>query len=94
MHAGQRLREHSDELMEPVKETALAAAHEVRDELKEPVANAVELVKGTAQDAVSTTTEHAQHDGRETADGLRQAGHDTTAKVRNAPRTQPPPAQG
>ncbi|MEU9028180.1 DUF3618 domain-containing protein [Streptomyces sp. NPDC048383] len=93
-HAGQRLREHSDELLEPVKQTALDAAHEVRDELKEPVAQAVESVKGTAQDAVSTTTDHAQQAGRETADGLRQAGQDTAAEVRSDPRTQSPPGQG
>ncbi|WP_327732766.1 DUF3618 domain-containing protein [Streptomyces nojiriensis] len=38
--AGQQLREHSDELLEPVKQTAIHAAEEVRDELKEPVAEA------------------------------------------------------
>ncbi|MFF2306070.1 DUF3618 domain-containing protein [Streptomyces sp. NPDC058128] len=92
-HAGHRLREHSDELLEPVKQTALDAAHEVRDELKEPVAHAVESVKDTAQGAVSTTTDHAQQAGRETADGLRQAGQDTATEVRNAPRTPGSPAQ-
>lgn len=93
-HAGQRLREHSDELLEPVKQTVLDAAHEVRDELKEPVAQAVESVKGTAQDAVSTTTEHAQQASHETVDGLRQTGQDTATEIRHNPRTQPPPAQG
>ncbi|MEV4940702.1 DUF3618 domain-containing protein [Streptomyces zaomyceticus] len=93
-HAGHRLRAHSDELLEPVKQTALDAAHEVRDELKEPVAHAVESVKDTAQDAVSTTADHAQQAGRETADGLRQAGQDTAAEVRNDPRTPGSPTQG
>ncbi|MFD3543947.1 DUF3618 domain-containing protein [Streptomyces sp. NPDC058662] len=89
--AGQRLREHSDELLEPVKQTAVQAAQEVRDELREPVAGAVESVKGTAQDAVSTTTEHAQHAGRETADELRRVGQDTAAEVREDPGARRPP---
>lgn len=41
-YAWHHLREHSDELLEPVKQNALDAAEEVRDELKEPVAHAVE----------------------------------------------------
>ncbi|MGW7102372.1 DUF3618 domain-containing protein [Streptomyces sp. NPDC054838] len=89
-HAGQRLREHSDDLLEPVKQTALDATHEIRDELKEPVAQAVESVKGTAQEAVTTTTEHAQHAGQETADELRQTGQETVAEVRDDSSTQPP----
>lgn len=88
--AGRQLREHSDDLLEPVKQTALHAAQEVRDELKEPVAEAVEAVKGTAQEAVTTTTEHAQTAGQETADGLRQAGRDTAAEVRHDPGAQRP----
>ncbi|MFJ9596753.1 DUF3618 domain-containing protein [Streptomyces virginiae] len=93
-HAGRRLREHSEDLLEPVKQTALDAAHEVRDELQEPVAHAVEAIKDKAQEAVSTTGEHAQHAGHETAEGLRRAGQDTAAEVRNDPRTRRPPAQG
>ncbi|WP_404961623.1 DUF3618 domain-containing protein [Streptomyces sp. 147326] len=90
--AGQQLREHSDELLEPVKQTALHAAQEVREELKEPVAEAVESVKDTAQEAVSTTTEHAQNAGQETADELRQVGRDTAAEARRDPGAQRPPA--
>ncbi len=90
--AGQQLREHSDELLEPVKQTALDAAQEVRDELREPVADAVESVKDTAQEAVSTTTEHAQNAGHETADELRQVGRETAAEVRTDPGAQRPPA--
>ncbi|MFG2749508.1 DUF3618 domain-containing protein [Streptomyces xanthophaeus] len=91
-HAGQQLREHSDALLEPVKQTALHAAQEVREELKEPVASAVESVKDTAQEAVSTTTEHMQDAGHETADELRQVGRETATEVRNDPGVQRPPA--
>ncbi|MFD5932472.1 DUF3618 domain-containing protein [Streptomyces sp. NPDC060333] len=90
-HAGQQLKAHSEELLEPVKQTALQAAQEVREDLKEPVAEAIESVKGTAQEAVSTTTEHAQTAGQETADGLRQVGQDTAAQVRHEQGTQRPP---
>ncbi|MGW5849112.1 DUF3618 domain-containing protein [Streptomyces sp. NPDC055254] len=89
--AGQHLRDHSDELLEPVKQTAVQAAQEVRDELKEPVADAVESVKGTAQEAVSTTQEHAQTAGQETAGELRQVGRDTAAEVRENPGAHRPP---
>ncbi|MEU3723941.1 DUF3618 domain-containing protein [Streptomyces sp. NPDC031705] len=81
--AGQQLRDHSDQLLEPVKQTAVEAVQEVRDELREPVAEAVDSVKGTAQEAVTTTTEHAQSAGQETAAGLRQVGQDTAAEVRD-----------
>ncbi|MEV8533229.1 DUF3618 domain-containing protein [Streptomyces sp. NPDC051211] len=91
--AGQQLREHSDELLEPVKQTALQAAQEVREELKEPAAEAVESVKSTAEEAVAATTEHAQSAGQETADGLRQVGRDTADEVRETPGTPRPPVQ-
>ncbi|MFE5488937.1 DUF3618 domain-containing protein [Streptomyces virginiae] len=90
--AGQRLREHSDQLLEPVKQTALDAAQEVREELKEPLQEAVDSVKDTAQEAVSTTTEHAQSAGRETADELREVGRETAAEIRTDPGAQRPPA--
>ncbi|MET9469031.1 DUF3618 domain-containing protein [Streptomyces sp. NPDC006544] len=83
--AGQQLRDHSEELLEPVKQTAVQAAGEVRDELKEPAVQAVESVRSSAEDAVSTTTEHARNAGRETAEGLREVGHATAAEVRRAP---------
>ncbi|OKK21915.1 hypothetical protein AMK16_01280 [Streptomyces sp. CB00455] len=91
--AGRHLREHSDELLEPVKQTALQAAQEVREELKEPVGEAVESVKGTAQEAVATTSEHAQNAGQDTAEGLRQVGKDTVGEVRGAPGAQQPPTR-
>ncbi|MET9958121.1 DUF3618 domain-containing protein [Streptomyces sp. NPDC006326] len=93
--AGAQLREHSDELLEPVKQTAMQAAQEVREELKEPAAQAVESVKSTAQEAVATTTDHAQSAGQETADELRQVSRDTADEVRHtpAPGTQRPPGQ-
>jgi gas vesicle protein len=88
--AGQQLRDHADDVLEPVKQTAVQAAQEVRDELREPVADAVQSVKGTAQEAVSTTTRHAQQAGSETADGLRQVGRDTAEEVRHDPGAQRP----
>ncbi|MEU4358279.1 DUF3618 domain-containing protein [Streptomyces virginiae] len=89
--AGRQLREHSDELLEPVKETALHAAQEVRDELKEPVEGAVGSVKDTAQEAAATTAGHAQSAGRETADELREVGRETAAEIRTDPGAQRPP---
>ncbi|MFD3547940.1 DUF3618 domain-containing protein [Streptomyces sp. NPDC058655] len=90
--AGRQLREHSDELIEPVRQTAVQAAQEVREELKEPAAHAVESVRSTAQEAVSATTEHAQNAGQQTADGLREVGHDTADEVRGNSGGQRPPA--
>ncbi|MBT2467472.1 DUF3618 domain-containing protein [Streptomyces sp. ISL-66] len=91
--AGQQLREHSEELLEPVKQTALHAAQEVREELREPAAQAVESVKSTAREAVATTTDHAQSAGEETAEELRQVGRNTAEEVRDAPGSQRPPSQ-
>ncbi|MFE9933648.1 DUF3618 domain-containing protein [Streptomyces sp. NPDC005533] len=90
--AGRQLRKHSDELLEPVKQTALHAAQEVRDELQEPIEEAVESVKGTAQEAVATTTDHAQSAGRETSDELREVGRETAAEIRTDPGAPRPPA--
>ncbi|MGX1886783.1 IS3 family transposase [Streptomyces sp. NPDC055287] len=53
--AGQKLREHSDELLEPVKQTVVEAAQEVKEETREPAAQAVEAVKGTAEEAAEAT---------------------------------------
>ncbi|MFJ4340534.1 DUF3618 domain-containing protein [Streptomyces sp. NPDC088915] len=80
---GQQLKEHSDELLEPVKRTAVDAAQEVREELRGPAADAVESVKNTAQEAVGTTKEHAQGAGRETAQELRQVGRDAADDVKH-----------
>ncbi|MGW0364561.1 DUF3618 domain-containing protein [Streptomyces sp. NPDC002990] len=79
---GQQLREHSDELVEPVKQTAVGAVREVQDELREPAAEAVEAVKSTAQEAAQTTKEEARTAGRETVEGVREAGQDTVRETR------------
>ncbi|MET9323556.1 DUF3618 domain-containing protein [Streptomyces sp. NPDC003038] len=79
---GQQLREHSDELVEPVKQTAMGAVREVQDELREPAAQAVEAVKSSAQEAAQSTKEQAQTAGRETAEGMREVGQDTVREVR------------
>ncbi|MGW0390706.1 DUF3618 domain-containing protein [Streptomyces sp. NPDC003042] len=64
--AGQQLREHSDEVLEPVKRTAVGAAQEMRDELREPAAEAVEAVKSTAQEAARETARTTKEEGRST----------------------------
>ncbi|WP_206310108.1 glycosyltransferase family 1 protein [Streptomyces sp. A0592] len=46
---------------------------------------AVESVKDTAQEAVATTTEHAQSADRETADVLREVGREAAAEIRTDP---------
>ncbi|MFF1558486.1 DUF3618 domain-containing protein [Streptomyces sp. NPDC058279] len=85
--AGRQLREHGQELLEPVKQTALQAAQEVRDELREPAAEAVESVRSAAQDAVSTTQEQAKDAGQETAEELRRAGRETADAARDGTAT-------
>ncbi|MEU7578912.1 DUF3618 domain-containing protein [Streptomyces sp. NPDC041068] len=65
--AGQRLRERSEELAGPVKETVREAAEGVKEEMREPVREAAESVKGTAQDAARSTGEEARRAGGEGA---------------------------
>ncbi len=55
--AGRQLREHSDQLLDPVKRGAAQAAQDVKEELREPAQEAVDAVKSTAQDAARTTKE-------------------------------------
>ncbi|MFF8268518.1 DUF3618 domain-containing protein [Streptomyces sp. NPDC016562] len=84
--AGQQLRQHSDQLLEPVKQVAAEAAHEVKEEMRQPATDAVEAVKSSAQSAVETTTDEAQSAGRETAEGLREVGRDAAQEVRGPGR--------
>jgi hypothetical protein len=80
---GGQLREHADELVEPVKQTALNAAQEVREEMREPVAQATQSVKDTAAEAARTTGDHARQAGQETVDGLRSTAQDGIGEVRD-----------
>ncbi|WP_409057546.1 DUF3618 domain-containing protein [Streptomyces sp. SYP-A7185] len=65
--AGRRIREHSEEWAQPVKETVREAAEGVREELREPVREAAESVKGTAQEAARSTKEETRRAGDEGA---------------------------
>ncbi len=80
--AGQQLREHSDELLEPVKQQAVQAAQDIKEELRQPATEAVEAVKSTAQEGVQSTKEQARSAGQDTAQGLREMGQDTAHEMR------------
>lgn len=80
---GSRLREHSDELLQPAKETARGAAQEIGEGLRGPAAEAVESVKGTARDAAVATKQQAQDSGQEATSGLREVGRNTAEEARD-----------
>ncbi|UYQ60257.1 DUF3618 domain-containing protein [Streptomyces peucetius] len=73
---GEQLREHSGELLEPVKQ----GAHEVQEGLRGPAGEAVEAVKSAAQDAARTTRDETRSAGQDTAQGLREVGRDETRR--------------
>ncbi|MFE8911099.1 DUF3618 domain-containing protein [Streptomyces globisporus] len=78
---GAHLRDHSDELLEPVKQTAQGIAQDVKEEMREPAVEAVEAVKSSAQDAVQTTKQKAQDAGQETGTGLREVGQEAAREA-------------
>ncbi|MEU1485801.1 DUF3618 domain-containing protein [Streptomyces sp. NPDC005752] len=80
---GSQLCEHSDELLEPAKETAQEVAQDLKEGMRQPATDAVESVKSTAQDATEATKEQAQTSGQEAATGLREAGHDAVREARD-----------
>ncbi|MEU2068035.1 DUF3618 domain-containing protein [Streptomyces anulatus] len=80
---GAQLREHSDELLEPVKQTAQDVAQDVKEEMRGPATEAVDAVKSTAQDAAETTKQKAQDAGQEAGTGLRQVGREATREAGN-----------
>jgi ElaB/YqjD/DUF883 family membrane-anchored ribosome-binding protein len=71
---GEQLKEHSGELLEPVKQTA----HDMQEGMRGPANEAVEAVKSAAQGAAQTTKEEARGAGQDTAQGLREAGTEGT----------------
>ena len=80
--AGARIREHSDELLGPVKQTAQDIGQDVKEEMRAPAADAVGSLRSTAQDAARTTKEQARSSGQDTASGLREAGRDAARETR------------
>jgi gas vesicle protein len=81
--AGAGLREHADDLVEPVKQAALESAQNVKEELREPAAEAVGSVQDTAREAVRTTGDKAREAGQESAEGLRATGQEAVTEVRD-----------
>ena len=79
---GSQLREHSDELLEPAKDTAQEVAQELKEGMHQPAAEAAESVKATAQEAADATKQQAQTSGREAAGGLREAGQEAARETR------------
>jgi gas vesicle protein len=67
--AGERIKEHSAELTEPLAESA----RQLKDDLKESVSDATEQVKQTAKDAAQTTVDEAKSSARTVADQGKQA---------------------
>lgn len=80
---GSRLREHSDELLKPAKETAQEVAQDLKEGMRQPAADAVGSVKSTAQQAAEATKEQAQASGAEAASGLREVGQDAARQARD-----------
>lgn len=73
---GEQLKEHSGELLEPVKQTA----HDMQEGLRGPANEAVEAVKSAAQGAAQTTKEDARGAGQDTAQGLREVRREGTQR--------------
>ncbi|MDX2564450.1 DUF3618 domain-containing protein [Streptomyces sp. TX20-6-3] len=81
--AGENLKEHSGEQVEPVKQTAVDAAQEVKENLCEPVADAVGSVKSTAQEAGAATGEEVRATGQEEVRDVRGVAQDTATELRS-----------
>ncbi|MER6118085.1 DUF3618 domain-containing protein [Streptomyces sp. NPDC001743] len=82
--AGSQLREHSDELLGPARQTAQEAAQDLREGMRRPATEALESVKSTAREAAEATRQQAQ----EAATGLRQVGQDAAGQARDQARRQ------
>ncbi|MEU1211582.1 DUF3618 domain-containing protein [Streptomyces sp. NPDC005791] len=80
---GAQLREHSDELLQPARQTAQEAAEELKEGMRQPATEAVESVKSTAQDAAEATKQQAQDSGQEAATGLREVGREAAREARD-----------
>ncbi|MER5634654.1 DUF3618 domain-containing protein [Streptomyces nitrosporeus] len=72
--AGAQLRDHSDELLGPVRQAAQEAGQEVKEEMRGPATEAVDSLRSTAEEAVQTTRQQAQESGQDAATGLREVG--------------------
>jgi len=67
--AGERIKEHSTELTEPLADSA----HQLKEGLSESVGDAAEQVKQTAKDAAQTAKDEAAVSARTVADTGREA---------------------
>lgn len=79
---GAKLREHSDELLQPARQTAQEAAQDLKEGMRQPAMDAVESVKSTAKDAAEATKQQVQDSGQEAATGLREVGRDAAREAR------------
>jgi gas vesicle protein len=71
--AGQQLRDHADDLIEPVRQPLTESMHQIRDDMGDSAKEAAASVRDTAKDAAQTTA---------------SAAKDATSKVKhNATRT-------
>jgi len=78
---GQRIREHSDELMAPVKETVREIGEDAREELREPARQAAATVKETTQEAARTTAQQARDSGQEAGEDIRRTAQETRRRA-------------
>lgn len=77
---GGKLREHSDELVEPAKQAATEAARHIGEDLKEAASDAVDEVKETARHATGEVAGTAEQSAARTKEQVTQsaqraAGH-------------------
>ncbi|MEV8226942.1 DUF3618 domain-containing protein [Streptomyces sp. NPDC079167] len=79
---GAQLREHSDELLQPARQTAQDAAQDLKEGMRQPATDAVESVRSTAQEAAEATKQQVQDSGQEAVTGLREVGQDAARETR------------
>ncbi|GAA3019398.1 DUF3618 domain-containing protein [Streptomyces fulvorobeus] len=76
---GSRIGEHSDELLQPLKQSA----QDIKEEMRQPAAEAAESLKEAARDAVDATAQQARESGQDAAAGLRQTGQEAAQEARD-----------
>jgi hypothetical protein len=79
---GEKVRAHSDGLLQPMKETAQGVAQDLKDDLSGPASDAADSLKSTAHGAVRATKEQAQESGQGAAEGLRDVGQEAAREAR------------
>ncbi|WP_030608997.1 DUF3618 domain-containing protein [Streptomyces sclerotialus] len=82
---GREVRDRSEDLVQPLKETAQEAARNVREQLREPARQAASAVQESAEEAGRSTKEQAKESGREAGEEIRRTGRRTTGEAGREP---------